>query len=281
MARSGMNAGPEEGGGAPPAGIGAAVAERLARAEKIAVFTGAGVSTESGIPTFRGKDGLWRNYDPMELATVGAFEKNPRLVWEWYEDRRANIRAAEPNAGHRAIASLEETHGVSVITQNIDGLHQRAGSTDVIELHGSIVRTRCSSCGTPDESDDGSRAHPALPPPCAAGCGGIMRPDVVWFGEALPAGALERAAEKARACDAMIIAGTSLAVAPANMLPGEARAGGAVLVDVNPEGGPMSHMMDAEVRGGAAAMLPRLAAFVAGRGRASRSPVSGENAQLI
>lgn len=270
-----MNSGPEDGAPPAPAGIGAATAERLARAEKIAVFTGAGVSTESGIPTFRGKDGLWRNYDPMDLATVGAFERNPRLVWEWYEDRRANIRAAEPNAGHRAIASLEETHEVLVITQNIDGLHQRAGSTDVIELHGSIVRTRCISCGAPDESDDGSRAHPVLPPPCAAGCGGIMRPDVVWFGEALPAGALERAAEKARACDAMIIAGTSLAVAPANMLPGEARAGGAVLVDVNPEGGPMSHMMDAEVRGGAAAMLPQLAAFIAGRGGRGR----GQGAQ--
>lgn len=270
MAGGGMTTGPEGAGGGgrpvrPPAGIGAAAAERLARAEKIAVFTGAGVSTESGIPTFRGKDGLWRNYDPMELATVDAFERNPRLVWEWYEDRRANIRAAEPNAGHRAIAALEETHEVSVITQNIDGLHQRAGSTGVIELHGSIVRTRCSSCGAPDGSDDGSRAHPVLPPPCAAGCGGIMRPDVVWFGEALPAGALKEAAERARACDAMIIAGTSLAVAPANMLPGEARAGGAVLVNVNPEGGHMSHMMDAEVRGAAAAMLPRLAALIAGR----------------
>ena len=254
-----------------PAGIGAAAAERLAGADKIAVFTGAGVSTESGIPTFRGKGGLWRSYDPMELATIGAFERNPRLVWEWYEDRRANIRSAEPNAGHRAIAALEETHEVSVITQNIDGLHQRAGSTEVIELHGSIVRTRCSSCGAPDDADDGSRAHPALPPPCAAGCGGIMRPDVVWFGEALPAGALERAVERARACDAMIVAGTSLAVSPANMLPGEARACGAVIVDVNPERGHMSHVMDAEVRGRAADSLPRLAAFLARRSRARRS----------
>lgn len=247
----------------PPAGIGAAAAARLAEARRVAVFTGAGVSTESGIPTFRGKDGLWRNYNPMELATAGAFERNPLLVWEWYEDRRANIRAAEPNAGHLAIAALEGTHEVSVITQNIDGLHQRAGSTDVIELHGSIVRTKCSSCGARDDADDGSRSHPALPPPCVAGCGGIMRPDVVWFGEALPAGALERAVKRARSCDAMIVAGTSLAVSPANMLPGEARAGGAVLVDVNPERGAMTHIMDAEVRGGAAASLPPLVAFLA------------------
>ena len=252
----------------PPPGIGAAAAARLSRAERLAVFTGAGVSTESGIPTFRGKDGLWRNHDPMELATVGAFERNPRLVWEWYEDRRANIRAAEPNAGHRAIAALEKTHEVSVITQNIDGLHQRAGSSDVIELHGSIVRTRCGSCGARDGADDGSRAHPVLPPPCVAGCGGIMRPDVVWFGEALPAGALEKAVEAARACDAMVVAGTSLAVEPANMLPGEASAGGAVLVDVNPERGRMSHMMDAEMRGGAAASLPLLADFLAACSRA-------------
>lgn len=251
----------------PPAGIGAAAAERLAAAERIAVFTGAGVSTESGIPTFRGKDGLWRKYDPMELASIGAFKRNPKLVWEWYEDRRANIRAAEPNAGHRAVAALEKTHAVTVITQNIDGLHQRAGSSEVLELHGSVVRTFCSSCGARDDADDGSRAHLVLPPPCTAGCGGIMRPDVVWFGEALPAGVLRRAEERARKCDAMIVAGTSLAVSPANMLPGAAKASGAVLVEVNPQGGALSHIMDAAVRGGAAASLPPLVEFLAGHKR--------------
>ena len=204
----------------------------------------------------------------MELATIGAFERDPRLVWEWYEDRRANIRAAEPNAGHLAIARLERTHSVSVITQNIDGLHQRAGSTEVIELHGSMVRTRCAACGARDDADDGSRAHPVLPPPCAAGCGGAMRPDVVWFGEALPAAPLERAVKRARACDAMIVVGTSLAVAPANMLPGVARDAGAVLVDVNPDGGGMPGIMDAVIRGGAAASLPPLVEFLAESGRA-------------
>lgn len=261
MAGSGMTA-----RGAPaarPAGIGAATAARLAEAESVVVFTGAGVSTESGIPTFRGKGGLWRRHDPMELATIGAFERDPRLVWEWYEDRRANIRAARPNAGHLAIAALEKTHEVTVITQNIDGLHQRAGSRRVLELHGSIVRTFCSSCGARDNADDGSRAHPVLPPPCTAGCGGIMRPDVVWFGEALPAAVLRAAEERARECDAMIVVGTSLAVAPANMLPGAAKACGAVLVEVNPEAGAPPGVMDAAIRGGAAASLPPLVEYLA------------------
>lgn len=266
MAGSGMT--PRPAAAAPPPGIGAAAADRLAAAERIVVFTGAGVSAESGIPTFRGKEGLWRRYDPMELASIGAFERNPKLVWEWYEDRRANIRAAEPNAGHRAVAALEETHEVTVITQNIDGLHQRAGSSEVLELHGSIVRTFCRSCGTRDDADDGSQEHLVLPPPCTAGCGGIMRPDVVWFGEALPADVLRRAGERVRECDAMIVAGTSLAVAPANMLPGTAKASGAVLVEVNPERGTLSHIMNAAIRGGAAASLPPLVRFLAGSGRA-------------
>ena len=246
-----------------PARVGDAAAERLAKAERVAVFTGAGVSTESGIPTFRGKGGLWRRHDPMELATISAFEKNPELVWEWYEDRRANIRAARPNAGHLAIAALEETHEVTVITQNIDGLHQRAGSSRVLELHGSIVRTFCSSCGARDDADDGSRAHPVLPPPCTAGCGGIMRPDVVWFGEALPALVLRNAEERARECDAMIVVGTSLAVAPANMLPGAAKASGAVLIEINPEAGAPSSIMDVAIRGGAATALPPLVEHLA------------------
>lgn len=214
------------------------------------MVTGAGISQESGIPTFRGDGGLWRSYDPMKLATISAFEEDPALVWQWYDERRANIAAAEPNAGHRAVARMAQLRRVSVATQNIDGLHQRAGSAGVLELHGSIVRTRCSACGRFAGRAEG------LPPRCA--CGGIQRPDVVWFGEQLPAGVWEEAVRAARASDLMVVAGTSLAVSPANTLPAHARSCGAMLVEVNPERTAMSGMMDLSVRKSASAALPEL-----------------------
>lgn len=229
-----------------------AISEELQKAERVVFVTGAGISQESGIPTFRGKDGHWRRYDPMRLASIGAFYENPGLVWEWYEDRRRNIRLAEPNAGHRAIAELEERYRVCVLTQNIDGLHQRAGSSDVLELHGNITRTRCTGCGRPG----GAGGFASLPPRC--GCGAMLRPDVVWFGEPLPQDVWRRAIAESGRCDIMVIAGTSLAVSPANTLPRVAGQNGATLIEINPEETAMSYMMDVSIRDVSSGALVRL-----------------------
>ena len=147
---------------------------KLKNAQKIVFVTGAGISQESGIPTFRGKDGHWRKHDPMKLATIDAFYEDPKLVWEWYEDRRKNILAAQPNPGHKAIAELEKYANVVVLTQNIDNLHQRAGSNNVLELHGSIIRIKCTVC---DFNDEITSTFEKLPPMCK--CGEMLRPDVV------------------------------------------------------------------------------------------------------
>ena len=229
------------------------VRDVLRGAEKIVFVTGAGISQESGIPTFRGKDGLWRNYDAMQLATIDAFYDNPKLVWEWYTERRANIFQAKPNPGHYAIAELEKHCKCAILTQNIDGLHQRAGSSDVYELHGSIVRIKCTVC---DYVDDVTGTFDELPPRCR--CGEILRPDVVWFGEALPQDVWQKAIAHASTCDAMIIAGTSLVVSPANTLPMYAKQNGATLIEVNPEETVMSGDMDFVVRETSAVAMPKL-----------------------
>ena len=171
------------------------------------MLTGAGVSADSGIPTFRGEGGLWRNYRPEDLATPEAFARNPLLVWEWYEWRRGVVRNAKPNAAHIAIAAIPN---VLVVTQNIDGLHQRAGSKDVIELHGNLFRARCVRENSRHDAFD---AFDTLPPSC--GCGALLRPDVVWFGETLPEGAFERAARTIRSSDLLLVIGTSGVVFPA------------------------------------------------------------------
>ncbi len=215
--------------------------------------TGAGISQESGIPTFRGTDGLWRKYDPMKLATIDAFYDDPKLVWEWYEDRRKNILAAKPNPGHQAIAELEKYKDVVVLTQNIDGLHQRAGSTKVLELHGSIIRIKCTVC---DFKGDIESRFDELPPKCK--CGNILRPDVVWFGESLPQDIWQEAIIQANSCDMMIIAGTSLVVSPANTLPIYARQNNAILVEVNPEETVMSQDMQLSLKTTSANALPEL-----------------------
>jgi NAD-dependent deacetylase len=230
-----------------------AVADKLRQAEKIVFVTGAGISQESGIPTFRGKDGLWRKYDAMKLATIDAFYENPKLVWEWYEERRQNILAAKPNPGHLAIASLGKQKQVHVLTQNIDGLHQRAGSTNVYELHGSIITIKCTVC---DFKDKISSGFSALPPLCK--CGNILRPDVVWFGEPLPQDVWQDAIGQASSCDVMVVVGTSLAVSPANLLPVYAKKNRAVMIEVNPEETPMSGTMDVSIRSSAAKTLPHL-----------------------
>ena len=176
------------------------ISENFKNSKSIVFVTGAGISQESGIPTFRGKDGHWRKHDPMKLATIDAFYEDPHLVWEWYEDRRQNIRAAEPNPGHKAIAELEKFYKVTVLTQNIDGLHQRAGSSRVLELHGSIVRIKCTVC---DFQANITEDFEEIPPKC--NCGNILRPDVVWFGESLPQDFWTNAMKEASLCDIIII----------------------------------------------------------------------------
>ncbi len=229
------------------------VSQNLINSQKIVFVTGAGISQESGIPTFRGKDGYWRKHDPMKLASIDAFFDDPHLVWEWYEDRRKNILMAKPNEGHFAIANMEKFRDVTVLTQNIDGLHQRSGSTNVLELHGSIIRIKCTVC---DFSGDIIEDFESLPPKCE--CGNILRPDVVWFGEALSEEVWKNAIKEASACDVMIIAGTSLAVSPANTLPIYAKQNGATLIEVNPEKTVMSNDMDLSIQTTSTNALPKM-----------------------
>ncbi len=228
----------------------------LRRAERVVALTGSGVSAESGVPTFReAQTGLWERFDPQELATPEAFAREPRLVWEWYEWRRTLVERAEPNAGHLALAELERRLPTfDLVTQNVDGLHQRAGSRRVAELHGNILRSKCSFEGTiVDDYDPGE-----APPPCP-NCGAPLRPDVVWFGEPLPTEAFEAASEAARACDVFLSVGTSSLVHPAAGLPFEALENGGVLVEVNPDETPLSAHADHVLRGPAGEVLPRLA----------------------
>jgi NAD-dependent deacetylase len=193
----------------------------------------------------------------MQLATIDAFYQNPKLVWEWYEDRRRNIFAVHPNKGHLAISDLAKYKDVIVLTQNIDGLHQRAGNKRVLELHGSIIRIKCTVC---DFKDDIITDFDELPPRCK--CGKILRPDVVWFGEALPQDIWRDAINHAKRCDVMIIVGTSLAVSPANTLPIFAKQNGAVLIEVNPEKTIMSEDMDLSLRETSASALPHLVSLL-------------------
>ena len=229
------------------------IEDKIQRFKKIVFVTGAGISQESGIPTFRGKDGLWRNHDAMKLATIDAFYDNPKLVWEWYNERRMNIFQAQPNSGHEAIAELEKYAEVVVLTQNIDGLHQKSGSTKVLELHGSIVKIKCSVC---DYKEEILTEISELPPLCK--CGNILRPDVVWFGEPLPQDVWQNAINLASNCDLMVIAGTSLVVSPANTLPIYAKQNNATLVEINPEETEMSEEMDIIIRNTSAKSLPKL-----------------------
>jgi len=229
------------------------IEDKIQRFRKIVFVTGAGISQESGIPTFRGKDGLWRNYDAMKLATIDAFYDNPKLVWEWYNERRMNIFQAQPNPGHEVIAELEKYVEVVVLTQNIDGLHQKSGSTKVLELHGSIVKIKCSVC---DYKEEILTEISELPPLCK--CGNILRPDVVWFGEPLPQDVWQNAINLASNCDLMVIAGTSLVVSPANTLPIYAKQNNATLVEINPEETEMSGEMDVTIRNTSAESLPKL-----------------------
>ncbi len=231
--------------------------ERIAAARQITALTGAGVSAESGVPTFRGADGLWRTFRPEDLATPEAFARDSRLVWEWYAWRMTLIGPLRPNPAHRALADLERrSQGFLLITQNVDGLHQRAGSRNLVELHGNIWRMRCLECG---QVRTVTIAPSVLPPHCE-GCGGAVRPDVVWFGEEIPRTQLSRALIAVNACDAMIVAGTSGVVQPAASFGIMAARRGAYVVEVNMETTPLSDASSEVLLGKAGDILPRLIA---------------------
>jgi NAD-dependent deacetylase len=227
---------------------------RIEAATRIVALTGAGISAESGVPTFRGPGGLWRSYRPEDLATPAAFERDPALVWEWYDWRRAVIARARPNPGHDALARLEaRAQPFTLVTQNVDGLHQLAGNRNIIHLHGDIWTIRCTRCGAARE--DRTVPLPAIPPRCA--CGALERPGVVWFGEALPAGAMERAAHEVAEADVVLVVGTSGVVWPAAGLVPLALRAGIPVIEVNPEGTEFSGQVIA-IRGRAGEVLPRI-----------------------
>jgi NAD-dependent deacetylase len=234
------------------------LAGAIARARSVAVLTGAGVSAESGVPTFRdAQTGLWAQFDPQKLATPDAFRRNPKLVWDWYAWRRKLVAKAEPNAGHRALAVLEgRVSDFVLITQNVDGLHRRAGSRNVVELHGNIGRVKCSRENTIVEhwTEVGDEV------PRCAGCGALLRPDVVWFEEILPPDALQAAEDAARRCQILLVVGTSAEVYPAAALPYYAKSAGATIVEINPNPTPLSDVADYVLRDPAGAVLPALVA---------------------
>ncbi|HWR50558.1 MAG TPA: NAD-dependent deacylase [Bryobacteraceae bacterium] len=227
----------------------------IAGAESIVVLTGAGVSAESGIPTFRGPGGLWRERRPEQLASPGGFAKDPRLVWEWYDWRRTVIKDVQPNPAHFALAELErKARRFTLVTQNVDGLHDRAGSLNILKLHGDIWMVRCLNCGR--EQRDKRAPMPDLPPRCE--CGGMLRPGVVWFGEALPADVWLAARTATREANVVIVAGTSGVVNPAASLIPLARASGARVIECNMEETPFSAELDRSFRGRAGEILPEL-----------------------
>ena len=230
----------------------------IAEAQHIAVLTGAGVSAESGVPTFRDAlTGLWARFNPEELATEDAFRAHPQRVWDWYVHRRDALVGVVPNAGHLALAALAQRHPgrLTLITQNVDGLHQRAGNTDAIALHGNIAESRWLDA--PRACCDADRLQPGHPPRCAV-CGNLRRPAVVWFGESLPQDALDSAETAARACDLMLVVGTSGVVYPAAGLALTAHQCGARVVIVNPEPTDLDPVADACLRESAAQCLPFL-----------------------
>jgi len=229
----------------------------LHSARRVAVLTGAGISKESGVPTFRDKDGLWSKYDPQELATVQAFRDNPQLVWEWYLYRRNIIDGVEPNPGHFALVEMERRYDdFTLITQNVDSLHRRAGSQKVLELHGNIARNKCFNCGAPY---DGEISVEDGEIPCCS-CGGRIRPDVVWFGEMLPEQVLNEAFEASSQVELFFSIGTSALVHPAASMPLTAKRNGAYLVEVNLEPTPLTELCDFFVHGPSGEILPEMVA---------------------
>jgi len=235
--------------------ISEALREKLTTAKRVAVLTGAGISAESGVPTFRGEDGLWKKFRPEELATIDAFMRNPELVWEWYSYRRELMSKIEPNPGHYALAEMQEIFPeFSLITQNIDGLHHKAGSENVIELHGNIQRSRCIECNRYYQEVEITETKKV--PMCE--CGGYIRPDVVWFGEMLPPKALETAFQVSRSCELFLSVGTSAVVQPAASLPLVAKESGAYVVEVNIERTEITSILDEALLGKSGEVLPKI-----------------------
>lgn len=227
---------------------------RLRTFDRIVFFTGAGMSAESGVPTYRGKGGIWREYDFERYACQAAFDRDPDAVWEFHNFRRGLVATCDPNDGHRLIAELEaQRSNTCVITQNIDGLHQLAGSEQVTELHGSLWRCRCDQCG----AHHTARENPKAPIYCE--CGAYWRPDIVWFGDQLESSNLDAAVAAMKACDLFVSVGTSGVVFPAADLPLVAKKNGATLIEINPDVTPVSEVYDVCLRGTASAMLATLA----------------------
>lgn len=227
--------------------------QELLKATTIAVLTGAGISAESGIPTFRGSDGLWKNYRAEDLATPAAYAKNPLLVWEWYKMRFENVMKAQPNAAHHALVELAREKELTLVTQNVDGLHERAGSRDVLELHRNITKSRCERCGFLESL----QVDFAIPPVCKR-CGSRMRPNVVWFGEMLPQAVFQNAAEAFANCDVALIIGTSGVVEPAASLAPLAKQQGAFVIEINPTETPLSLVADLSLRTGSSEGMAKL-----------------------
>lgn len=284
---------PAAGGTGDPAGPGmgpelARAAQLIGGADRVVVVTGAGVSAESGVPTFRGEEGLWRNHRPEELATPEAFRRDPRLVWEWYQWRRSLVAECSPNPAHRALAELQVRQGAAILTQNVDGLHAlaledaRAGGLEdaragglqdagaggpdgpveapLLEVHGSLFRIRCTSCPwkAPRREPVDASAETTLPR-CPE-CGALARPDVVWFGEALDPAVLEDSFRLAAGADVCLVVGTSAVVQPAASLPLATRRAGGTVVEVNPRSTPLTGLAAVSLRGPAGAVLPQLLA---------------------
>ena len=227
----------------------------LVSARSITILTGAGISADSGVPTFRGTDGLWRNFRAEELATPEAFERNPQLVWEWYNWRRELIATKQPNDAHRAIASLESrVNDFWLITQNVDGLHRQAGSTKLSEIHGNIWMVRCTACGAVTENH---QVPLPLLPHCGQ-CGGLLRPHIVWFGESLREENLARCAKQLQACDVLLVIGTSGVVYPVAGFASIAKEAGAYVIEVNLDPTPQSDLVDIALHGRAKELVPIL-----------------------
>jgi NAD-dependent deacetylase len=233
----------------------------LARASRVAVLTGAGVSAESGVPTFRDANGLWEGHDIEEVASPLAFARQPELVWRFYNQRRANLAHVRPNPGHLALSQLEERFPAgdfALITQNVDGLHRRAGSRNVLELHGNLAFTRCTGCR--NLTDRGTEPLPDLPH--CDDCGAMLRPEIVWFGEALPEAVWDVAMEATYRCDVFLTVGTSAVVHPAAGLIGLAKRRGAKVVEVNPKPTAASGDVDVRLVGLSGVVLPKLVEMV-------------------